>query len=440
MAGLADADPCHAFLSRWEDRGAAEGPLAGRRVAVKDNICVKAVRCTCGSRMLEHWRPPYDAAVVERVRLAGAAIVGKTNLDEFGMGSSTEHSAFGPTLNPHNPERVPGGSSGGSAAAVASGLADMALGSDTGGSVRQPAAFCGVVGLKPSYGLVSRYGLVAYASSLDQIGPIAASVGDTASLLSVIAGPDSRDSTSIPDAGDVDYTAFVGREVRGIRVGVVQEMMGEGINSGIAFAIREVADRLAADGALVDETSIPAISASLSAYYLIATAEASSNLARYDGVRYGLRVDAPTVEQMMVASRTAGFGIEVKRRIMLGTFALSAGYQEEYYGRAQRVRTLIIRDFAAAFERFDVLLGPTSPVPPFRLGEKLDDPLAMYLTDICTVPANLAGIPAISVPAGLDSDGMPIGAQLLAPVLREDVLFAVAGAVESRAPSVRLRA
>jgi aspartyl-tRNA(Asn)/glutamyl-tRNA(Gln) amidotransferase subunit A len=369
---------------------------------------------------------------VERIRNAGGRIVGKTNLDEFGMGSSTEYSAYGPSLNPHDPERVPGGSSGGSAVAVASGMVDLALGSDTGGSVRQPASFCGVVGLKPTYGLVSRYGLVAYASSLDQIGPIARTVDGAALLLDVIAGPDNRDSTSIATDRESTYRNMVGREIKGVRVGLVNQMMAEGTEPEVAQAILRTADQLSADGATISEVDLPALGPTLSAYYLIATAEASSNLARYDGVRYGLRVDGETVNEMMVNTRTAGFGKEVIRRIMLGTFALSAGYQDQYYGKAQRVRTLLIRALSDAYHDVDVLLGPTSPVLPFRLGEKVEDPLAMYLTDICTVPANLAGQPAISVPVGKSQTGLPLGAQLMAAPLREDVLLKVAGAIEDR--------
>ncbi|MBI2709279.1 MAG: Asp-tRNA(Asn)/Glu-tRNA(Gln) amidotransferase subunit GatA [Actinobacteria bacterium] len=413
--------------------GGDPGPLAGVPVALKDNLCTRGVPTTCSSRILAGWRPPYDATVVERVVASGAVPIGKTNLDEFAMGSSTENSAFGPTRNPFDVERVPGGSSGGSAAAVAAGFAPLALGSDTGGSIRQPAALCGVVGVKPTYGMVSRYGLVAFASSLDQIGPFAASVGDAAALLEVIAGHDSRDSTSIPRPAP-SLLAGLGEGVDGLRVGVVSELMADGIAADVASRVREAADALSAAGAKVDEVSVPATVYGLSAYYLIAPAEASSNLARFDGVRYGLRVDAPTTNEMMVATRTEGFGAEVKRRIMLGTYALSAGYYDAYYGKAQRVRTLITRDFAAAYERFDVLLAPTSPTTAFRLGDKTEDPLAMYLNDVCTIPSNLAGDPAMSVPFGTGADGLPVGVQLLAPALGEAVMFRAAAVLEASAP------
>jgi len=413
--------------------GGDPGPLAGVPVALKDNLCTRGVPTTCSSRILEGWRPPYDATVVEALARAGAVAVGKTNLDEFAMGSSTENSAFGPTRNPRNPERVPGGSSGGSAAAVAAGFAPVALGSDTGGSIRQPAALCGVVGLKPTYGLVSRYGLVAFASSLDQIGPFSATVADAAVVLDAIAGHDPLDSTSIPEALP-SYAAAVDNGVSGLRVGVVAELTGDGIASDVAARVRAAAEALAAAGATVTEVSVPAVTYGLSAYYLIAPAEASSNLARYDGVRFGMRVDAPTTAEMMVATRTAGFGPEVKRRIMLGTYALSAGYYDAYYGKAQRVRTLIARDFAAAYADVDVLLSPTSPTTAFAFGAK-EDPLAMYLNDVCTIPSNLAGHPAISVPFGVGDDGMPVGVQLMAPALGEPVLLAAAAAVERAAVS-----
>ncbi len=330
------------------------GPLAGVPIALKDNLCTRGVPTTCSSRILEGWRPPYDATVVDLLAAAGAVAVGKTNLDEFAMGSSTENSAFGPTRNPHDPGCVPGGSSGGSAAAVAAGFVPVSLGSDTGGSIRQPAALCGVVGLKPTYGLVSRYGLIAFASSLDQIGPFSTTVADSALLLDVIAGHDPLDSTSIPEPVP-SYSESLGAGVSGLRIGLVTELMGDGIAPDVAARVREAAEALEAAGATVGEASLPSSAYGLSAYYLIAPAEASSNLARYDGVRYGLRVDAPTTGEMMTATRTAGFGDEVKRRIMLGTYALSAGYYDAYYGKAQKVRTLIIRDFAAAYEQFDLL-------------------------------------------------------------------------------------
>ena len=369
-------------------------------LALKDNLATRGVPTTCSSRILEGWRPPYDATVVTRVQAAGAVVVGKTNLDEFAMGSSTENSAFGPTRNPHDPTRVPGGSSGGSAAAVAAGFAPLALGSDTGGSIRQPAALCGVVGMKPTYGVVSRYGLVAFASSLDQIGPFARTVGDAALLLEVIAGHDPMDTTSL-DRPAPRVVEHLDDGVDGLRVGIVRELMIEGIEADVRRRVEAAAEALAAAGAKVEEASVPAAAYGLSAYYLIAPAEASSNLARYDGVRYGLRVDAPTTGEMNAATRTAGFGAEVKRRIMLGTYALSAGYYDAYYGKAQAVRTLIIRDFAAAYGRFDLLLAPTTPSTAFELGAKTADPLSMYLSDVCTIPSNLAGHPAISVPYGV---------------------------------------
>ena len=346
------------------------------------------------------------------------------------MGSSTENSAFGPTKNPHDTTRVPGGSSGGSAVAVAAGFAPLALGSDTGGSIRQPAALCGVVGVKPTYGAVSRYGLVAFASSLDQIGPFAATVADAAVLLEVIAGHDPADSTSIPEPSPVAARRSSTQGVDGLRVGIVKELLdAEGIAPDVAARARAAAEALEAAGAKVEEVSVPAVIYGLSAYYLIAPAEASSNLARYDGVRYGLRVDAPTTGEMYDRTRTAGFGAEVERRIMLGTYALSAGYYDAYYGKAQKVRTLIIRDFEAAYERFDVLLSPTSPTTAFELGAKAD-PLAMYLNDVCTIPSNLAGHPAMSVPFGVGDDGLPVGVQVMAPALDEATMFRVAAALE----------
>jgi aspartyl-tRNA(Asn)/glutamyl-tRNA(Gln) amidotransferase subunit A len=413
--------------------GEDPGPLAGVPLALKDNLCTRGVPTTCSSRILAGWRPPYDATVVRRVAAAGAVPVGKTNLDEFAMGSSTENSAFGPTRNPRDTTRVPGGSSGGSAAAVAAGFAPVSLGSDTGGSIRQPAALCGVVGVKPTYGLVSRYGLVAFASSLDQIGPFSATVADSALLLEAVAGHDPLDSTSIdrPAPALVDV---LDRGVEGLRVGLVTELMGEGIAPDVAARVRQAADALAGAGAEVGEVSVPAARHGLSAYYLIAPAEASSNLARYDGVRYGLRVDAPTTGEMNTATRTAGFGAEVKRRIMLGTYALSAGYYDAYYGKALKVRTLIVRDFDAAYERFDLLLAPTSPTTAFRFGDKVDDPLAMYLNDVCTIPSNLAGDPALSVPFGTGDDGLPVGVQLLGPALGEPTMFRAAAALEAAAP------
>jgi aspartyl-tRNA(Asn)/glutamyl-tRNA(Gln) amidotransferase subunit A len=424
-AALARADEIDAQVAAGQD----PGPLAGVPIALKDNLCTTGIPTTCSSKILDGWKPPYDATVVERLRAAGAIAVGKTNLDEFAMGSSTENSAFGPTRNPHDTGRVPGGSSGGSAAAVAAGFAPLALGSDTGGSIRQPAAFCGIVGAKPTYGVVSRYGLVAFASSLDQIGPFATTVADAATLLEVISGHDPLDSTSIPEP-PLALSDQLGRGVEGLRVGVVKELLdAEGIAPDVAARTRAAVEALEGAGAKVEEVSVPAVIYGLSAYYLIAPAEASSNLARYDGVRYGLRVDAPTTGEMYDRTRTAGFGPEVERRIMLGTYALSAGYYDAFYGKAQKVRTLIIRDFDAAYERCDVLLSPTAPTTAFAFGAKAD-PLAMYLNDVCTIPSNLAGHPAISVPFGTGDDGLPVGVQVMAPALGEAVMFRVAAALE----------
>jgi aspartyl-tRNA(Asn)/glutamyl-tRNA(Gln) amidotransferase subunit A len=411
-------------------RGEDPGPLAGVPIALKDNLCTRGVPTTCSSRILEGWRPPYTATAVERVLAAGAVPVAKTNLDEFAMGSSTENSAFGPTRNPRDPSRVPGGSSGGSAAAVAAGYAPLALGSDTGGSIRQPAALCGVVGVKPTYGLVSRYGLIAFASSLDQIGPFANSVADAALLLDVIAGPDPADSTSIPDAPE-PVLPQVDRGVQGLRIGILEELAeGDGFQPAVLDALQSAAAALERAGANVDRVSVPSAQYGLSAYYVIAPAEASSNLARYDGVRYGMRVDAEDLATMNARTRDAGFGSEVKLRIMLGTYALSAGYYDAYYGQAQRVRTLIIRDFARAYEQFDVLLSPTSPTVAFELGAKSADPLAMYLSDVCTIPTNLAGHAAMSVPFGTGEGGLPVGVQVLAPALGEGVMFRAARVLE----------
>ena len=426
---LAAADEVDRRVAAGED----PGPLAGVPVALKDNLCTRGVPTTCSSRILEGWLPPYDATVVERLAAAGAVVVGKTNLDEFAMGSSTENSAFGVTRNPLDPTRVPGGSSGGSAAAVAAGFAPLALGSDTGGSIRQPAALCGVVGVKPTYGAVSRYGLVAFASSLDQIGPFARTVSDAALLLEAIWGHDPRDSTSIPEPA-AGLTEVLGRGVEGLRIGVIEELSGDGLE-GIADDVRsrlgEAVSALDAAGATVETTSVPSTVYGLSAYYVIAPAEASSNLARYDGVRYGLRVDAPNAGDMNTATRTAGFGDEVKRRIMLGTYALSAGYYDAYYGKSQKVRTLIVQDFARAYEEFDLLLCPTAPTTAFPIGEKTADPMTMYLNDVCTIPSNLAGHPAMSVPFGVGDDGMPVGVQVLAPAMGERTMFQAAAVLEA---------
>ena len=426
---LAAADEVDRRVAAGED----PGPLAGVPVALKDNLCTRGVPTTCSSRILEGWLPPYDATVVERLAAAGAVVVGKTNLDEFAMGSSTENSAFGVTRNPLDLTRVPGGSSGGSAAAVAAGFAPLALGSDTGGSIRQPAALCGVVGVKPTYGAVSRYGLVAFASSLDQIGPFARTVSDAALLLEAIGGHDPRDSTSIP-APAASLTEVLDRGVEGLRIGVIEELSGDGLE-GIADDVRsrlgEAASALDEAGATVETTSVPSTVYGLSAYYVIAPAEASSNLARYDGVRYGLRVDAPNAGDMNTATRTAGFGDEVKRRIMLGTYALSAGYYDAYYGKSQKVRTLIVQDFARAYEEFDLLLCPTAPTTAFPIGEKTADPMTMYLNDVCTIPSNLAGHPAMSVPFGVGDDGMPVGVQILAPAMGEPTMFQAAAVLEA---------
>ena len=434
-------------------RGQVPGPLAGVPVAVKDNLCTRDAPTTCSSRILEGWRPPYDATAVRRLRAAGAVIVGKTNLDEFAMGSSTESSAFAPTRNPHDLGRVPGGSSGGSAAAVAAGFAPLALGSDTGGSVRQPAALCGTVGLKPTYGSVSRYGLVAFASSLDQIGPIAATVADAAALFEVISGPDPMDSTCFDPASLADPDAAAGRVgadggLEGLRIGILAELCGgadgtgpgvEGVAADVAVRTEEAVAALAAAGAVVEPVSVPSVVLGLSAYYLIAPAEASSNLARYDGVRYGLRVEGATAAEMNVNTRTAGFGAEVKRRIMLGTYVLSAGYYDAFYAKALRARALIRRELDEAYERFDLLVCPTAPTTAFELGAKTADPLAMYLNDVCTIPSNLAGHPAVSVPFGAGDDGLPVGVQIMGPAGAEHPagrtpLWRAATALERAAP------
>ena len=422
---LGEADAVDRRVAAGED----PGPLAGVPFVLKDNICTRGIPTTCSSKILQGWRPPYDATVVRRLRDAGAILVGKTNMDEFAMGSSTENSAFGPTRNPHDLTKVPGGSSGGSAAAVAAGFASIGLGSDTGGSIRQPASLCGVVGVKPTYGRVSRYGLVAYASSLDQIGPLTTTVADAALVLDVIGGHDPLDSTSIAEP-QPRLTEAVQEGIQGLRIGVVQELTWDADPDVLARMVAAGA-ALEAAGAKVEDVTVPAAAYGLSAYYLIAPAEASSNLARYDGVRYGLRVDGADVNEMYARTRSAGFGAEVKRRIMLGTYALSAGYYDAYYGHSQRVRTLILRDFQAAYEQFDVLLSPASPSTAFPLGAKVEDPLAMYLMDVCTIPSNLTGHPAMSVPYGHGDDGLPVGIQVLAPALGEPVMFRVAAALEA---------
>jgi len=410
------------------------GPLAGVPTAVKDVLCTRGVRTTCGSRMLENFIPPYDATVVRRLKKADAIIVGKANMDEFAMGSSTETSHFGASRNPYDLSRVPGGSSGGSASALAAGEALLAIGSDTGGSIRQPASFCGIVGLKPTYGRVSRFGLVAYASSLDQVGPMALDVRDCALLLKVIAGYDPRDSTSV--RADVpDYLSSLDGGVDGLRIGLPKEYFSEGLDGEVRDAIMGSVEALSSEGAEVVELSLPHTKYAISTYYLVACAEASSNLARYDGVKYGFRAEgAKDLADMYELTRSRGFGDEVKGRIMLGTYALSAGYYDAYYLKAQKVRTLIKGDFESAFERCDVIITPVSPTPAFGIGEKIDDPLLMYLSDIYTISANLAGIPGISVPCGRSSDGLPIGLQILGKPFDEPTILRVAGAVESLVP------
>ena len=409
-------------------RGDDPGPLAGVTVALKDNMCTRGVPTTCSSKILAGWKPPYDGTVVATLKSSGAVAIGKTNLDEFAMGSSTENSAFGPTRNPLDTSRVPGGSSGGSAAAVAAGFSDFSLGSDTGGSIRQPAALCGVVGVKPTYGYVSRYGLVAFASSLDQIGPFTTSVEDAALVLDVIGGHDPHDSTSIPQQHPSLVTAL-GQGVEGLRIGRITDLP-DGADPDVQERLEAAFDALKAAGATIVDVEVPAFGYGLTAYYLIAPAEASSNLARYDGVRYGLRVEAADTNAMYGATREAGFGDEVKRRIMLGTYALSAGYYDAYYGKALKVRRLIHDDFERAYQQADVLLTPTSPSVAFEFGSKGDNPLAMYLCDTYTIPTNLAGHPGMSVPYGTGQFGLPVGVQVLAGTLQEPTMFRVAAALE----------
>ncbi len=420
---LADREELLAQAMRQRDK-----PLRGLPIAIKDNISTIGFRTTCASQFLRDFKPIYDATVITRLRAAGATILGKTNLDEFAMGSSTENSSFFPTRNPHDLERVPGGSSGGSAAAVAAHMALAALGSDTGGSIRQPAALCGVVGLKPTYGLVSRYGLVAFASSFDQIGPITKDVQDAALLLSIISGRDPQDSTTI-DNGNVDYTRGLGEGIRGFRVGLPQEYLGEGLSVEVQERVKEWKRVFRDLGAELIEISLPHTEYAIPTYYLISSAEASANLARFDGARYTLRANDETLEELYSESRDRGFGPEVKRRIMLGTYALSAGYYEEWYGKAQKVRRLIKEDFDRAFEQVELIITPTSPTPAFKLGERVKDPLEMYLSDIYTVPASLAGLPAISIPAG-EVGGLPFGLQIIAPHLGEERLLRAAYAFE----------
>ena len=419
--------------------GQVASQLDGIPIAVKDVLATKGLTTTCGSRILEGWIPPYDATVVTKLRAAGLPILGKTNMDEFAMGSSTEHSGYGPTHNPWDLERIPGGSGGGSAAAVSAFEAPLAIGTDTGGSIRQPAAVTGSVGVKPTYGSVSRYGLVALANSLDQVGPVTRTVRDAAMLHELIGGHDPRDSTSItqpvPDLTDAVDLGQTG-DLAGVRVGVIKELGGEGYQDGVEARFAESVALLTEAGAEVVEVSCPSFVHALATYYLILPAEASSNLAKFDAMRYGMRVlpegvDSPSAEAVMRATRDAGFGDEVKRRIILGTYALSSGYYDAYYGQAQKVRTLISRDFAAAFEQADVLISPTAPTTAFKIGAKVDDPMAMYLNDLATIPANLSGVPGISVPGGLaEEDGLPVGIQILAPTMADDRVYRVGAALE----------
>lgn len=436
--------------------GETTGPLAGVPIAIKDAICTKGLETTCASRILEGFLPPYDATVIARLRAADAVIVGKTNMDQFGMGSSNENSGFGICRNPLDIDRVPGGSSGGSAAALAAGTAILALGEDTGGSIRQPAAFCGVVGLKPTYGRVSRFGIIAYGSSFDQVGPMARNVEDCARLLGVIAGHDPMDTTSASEAVP-DYTATLKQDIAGLRIGVPEEYMAEGLDSAVKESVSRAIERMESLGARVESVRLPHTEYAVAAYYILVTAEASSNLARYDGVKYGYRGEdggvagaaahgsvgeeggapgsqslAPDdrLDDMYGSTRSGGFGLEVKRRIMLGTYVLSAGYYDAYYDKAQRVRTLIKGDFDQAFEKVDLIVAPTTPTTAFRIGEKIGDPLQMYLSDIYTVPINLAGVPAISLPCGKDPDGMPIGLQIIGPHFGEERILRAAYAFE----------
>jgi aspartyl-tRNA(Asn)/glutamyl-tRNA(Gln) amidotransferase subunit A len=409
-------------------------PLAGVPIAVKDNICVRGMQTSCGSRILGPYQPPYDATAIERLLSAGVIVIGKTNCDEFAMGSSNENSAFGPVKNPWDTARVPGGSSGGSAAAVAAGIVPVALGSDTGGSVRQPASLCGVIGIKPTYGRVSRYGLVAFGSSLDQIGVLTRETTDAAAVLQIIAGRDPHDATTA-EVAVPDYSASLDKDVKGLRLGLSRALLGEGLNDEVRDSIEKAIDTYRELGAEIVDIDLPHAKYAIAVYYIIATAEASSNLARYDGVRYGFRAeDAPGLRDMYRRTRDEGFGPEVKRRIMLGTYVLSAGYYDAYYLKAQKVRSLLRQDFATAFAKCDAVLTPTAPTPAFLSGEKVDDPLAMYLNDIYTVTANLAGIPGISVPCGFSKDGLPIGLQLLGPNWSEATLLNLAQAYQTSHP------
>ena len=414
------------------DEAIAKGeanPLAGVPMLLKDNMCTLGVPTTCSSKMLEGFVPPYNATVVDRLHAGAAVVIGKGNMDEFAMGSSTENSAFYPTHNPWDLERVPGGSSGGPAAAVAAGECIYALGSDTGGSIRQPASLCGIVGMKPTYGVVSRYGLVAFASSLDQIGPLTRDVTDCALVLNAIAGHDPRDSTSIPQEPP-DYTKALGADIRGMKIGVPREYYGEGIDQDVVDTLRRALETLEGLGASVEETSLPHTKYALAVYYILAPSEASANLARYDGVKYGFSSqEAGSMWEAMEKTKQHGFGPEVKRRIMLGTYALSAGYYDAYYLKAQKVRTLISREFQEAFQKYDVLITPTSPTVAFKLGTKVEDPVQMYLSDVCTIPVNIAGIPAMSLPAGL-VDGLPVGMQIMSKPLGEEAILRIAYAYE----------
>jgi aspartyl-tRNA(Asn)/glutamyl-tRNA(Gln) amidotransferase subunit A len=436
-----DAEGALRDAAASDERRASSGalsPLDGVPIAIKDVVATRGMPTTCGSRILEGWVPPYDATVVARLRAAGLPILGKTNMDEFAMGSSTEHSAFGPTHNPWDLDRVPGGSGGGSAAAVASYEAPLAIGTDTGGSIRQPGAVTGTVGVKPTYGGVSRYGLVALANSFDQAGPVTRTVLDAALLHEVIAGHDPLDSTSIDEPVPALVEAArrgADGDLTGVRIGVVRELGGEGYQAGVLARFQESVDLMTKAGAEVVEVSCPHFVHALATYYLVLPAEASSNLARFDAMRYGLRVTPeghPSAEDVMRATREAGFGDEVKRRIILGTYALSSGYYDAYYGQAQKLRTLVSRDFEAAFQQADVLVSPTAPTTAFRIGEKVDDPLAMYLNDLATIPANLSGVPGISVPSGLaEEDGLPVGVQILAPAMADDRVYRVGAALEA---------
>lgn len=407
------------------------GALAGIPIAIKDNICTEGVKTTCASKMLEDFVPPYDATVVKKLLREDAIIIGKTNMDEFAMGSSTENSAFKKTANPRDLNRVPGGSSGGSAAAVGSDMCPVSLGSDTGGSIRQPASFCGVVGLKPTYGLVSRFGLIAFGSSLDQIGPFSQNVEDSAYMLNIISGTDLYDSTSIRELPEIDYTLSLKDGVKGMKIGVPEEFFGEGLDEEIKETVKKSIETLKKNGAEVEMFSLPIIKDGLAAYYIMSSAEASANLSRYDGVRYGHRPEKfDSVDELIEKSRTEGFGSEVKRRIMIGTYALSSGYYDAYYNKADKFRAKLKNDLSKTFKKYDLILGPVSPVLPFKLGEKKEDPLAMYLADIYTINVNLAGIPAISIPGGISKEGLPIGIQLMGDMLCEEKIFKAAYSLE----------